>query len=335
MGTLLAIEDLVVNFYTYRGVVKALDGINLVIHQGETVGLVGETGCGKSVTARAIIRLIDNPGRIEGGRILLEGLDLLSLPDPEMRKIRGRKISYIFQEPKKALDPTATVGSQMEEAIIMATGSTQERARGLAGQILAKVGLADPQRVLRSYSFELSGGMAQRIMIGMAVSGHPQLVIADEPTSALDVSIQAQILKLLQQLSADFGSSLLLITHNLGIAAENCDRIAVMYAGRIVEVGPVEAVFGAPAHPYTVGLLEALPGEDKQKLVPIPGMVPDLIFPPPGCRFSNRCSFQSQTCQQERPPALEVGEGHWVSCTSPRFAGTGEKPISGGALHGR
>jgi len=335
MGTLLAIEDLVVNFYTYRGVVKALDGINLVIHQGETVGLVGETGCGKSVTARAIIRLIDNPGRIEGGRILLEGLDLLSLPDPEMRKIRGRKISYIFQEPKKALDPTATVGSQMEEAIIMATGSTQERARGLAGQILAKVGLADPQRVLRSYSFELSGGMAQRIMIGMAVSGHPQLVIADEPTSALDVSIQAQILKLLQQLSADFGSSLLLITHNLGIAAENCDRIAVMYAGRIVEVGPVEAVFGTPAHPYTVGLLEALPGEDKQKLVPIPGMVPDLIFPPPGCRFSNRCSFQSQTCQQERPPALEVGEGHWVSCTSPRFAGTGEKPISGGALHGR
>jgi oligopeptide/dipeptide ABC transporter ATP-binding protein len=335
MGTLLAIEDLVVNFYTYRGVVKALDGINLVIHQGETVGLVGETGCGKSVTARAIIRLIDNPGRIEGGRILLEGLDLLSLPDPEMRKIRGRKISYIFQEPKKALDPTATVGSQMEEAIIMATGSTQERARGLAGQILAKVGLADPQRVLRSYSFELSGGMAQRIMIGMAVSGHPQLVIADEPTSALDVSIQAQILKLLQQLSADFGSSLLLITHNLGIAAENCDRIAVMYAGRIVEVGPVEAVFDTPAHPYTVGLLEALPGEDKQKLVPIPGMVPDLIFPPPGCRFSNRCSFQSQTCQQERPPALEVGEGHWVSCTSPRFAGTGEKPISGGALHGR
>jgi oligopeptide/dipeptide ABC transporter ATP-binding protein len=335
MGMLLAIEDLVVNFYTYRGVVKALDGINLVINQGETVGLVGETGCGKSVTARAIIRLIDNPGRIEGGRILLEGLDLLSLPDAEMRKVRGRKISYIFQEPKKALDPTATVGAQMEEAIIMATGSSQTQARGLAGQILAKVGLADPQRVLQSYSFELSGGMAQRIMIGMAVSGHPQLVIADEPTSALDVSIQAQILKLLQQLSADFGSSLLLITHNLGIAAENCDRIAVMYAGRIVEVGPVEAVFGTPAHPYTVGLLEALPGEDKEKLVPIPGMVPDLIFPPPGCRFSNRCPLQSDACRVERPPALEVGEGHWVSCTSPRFAGTGEKPISGGALHGR
>lgn len=335
MGTLLAIENLVVNFYTYRGVVKALDGINLVIHQGETVGLVGETGCGKSVTARAIIRLIDNPGRIEGGRILLEGLDLLSLPDAEMRKIRGRKISYIFQEPKKALDPTATVGAQMEEAIIMATGSSQTQARGLAGQILAKVGLADPQRVLQSYSFELSGGMAQRIMIGMAVSGHPQLVIADEPTSALDVSIQAQILKLLQQLSTDFGSSLLLITHNLGIAAENCDRIAVMYAGRIVEIGPVEAVFGAPAHPYTVGLLEALPGEDKEKLVPIPGMVPDLIFPPPGCRFSNRCAFQSDACRLERPPALVVGEGHWVSCISPRFAGSGEKPISGGALHGR
>jgi len=169
----------------------------------------------------------------------------------------------------------------------------------------------------------------------MAVSGHPQLVIADEPTSALDVSIQAQILKLLQQLSADFGSSLLLITHNLGIAAENCDRMAVMYAGRIVEVGPVEAVFGAPAHPYTVGLLEALPGEDKEKLVPIPGMVPDLIFPPPGCRFSNRCSFQSEACRQDRPPALEVGEGHWVSCYSPFLNRSGGNPISGEAPHGR
>ena len=335
MGTLLAIEDLVVNFYTYRGVVKALDGINLVINRGETVGLVGETGCGKSVTARAIIRLIDNPGKIEGGRILLEGLDLLSLPEPEMRKVRGRKISFIFQEPKKALDPTATVGAQMEEAVIMATGSSQEKARELSFRILGKVGLADAQRVLESYSFELSGGMAQRIMIGMAVSGHPQLVIADEPTSALDVSIQAQILKLLQQLSADFGSSLLLITHNLGIAAENCDRIAVMYAGRIVEVGPVEAVFGAPAHPYTVGLLEALPGEDKEKLVPIPGMVPDLIFPPPGCRFSNRCSLQSGACRQDRPPALEVGEGHLVSCYSPFLNRSGGNPISGEAPHGR
>jgi oligopeptide/dipeptide ABC transporter ATP-binding protein len=334
MGTLLAIEDLVVNFYTYRGVVKALDGINLVINQGETVGLVGETGCGKSVTARAIIRLIDNPGRIEGGRILLEGLDLLSLPDPEMRKVRGRKISFIFQEPKKALDPTATVGAQMEEAIIMATGSTQEQARGLAGQILGKVGLADPRRVLQSYSFELSGGMAQRIMIGMAISGHPQLVIADEPTSALDVSIQAQVLKLLRQLSADFGSSLLLITHNLGIAAENCDRIAVMYAGRIVEIGPVEAVFGIPAHPYTVGLLEALPGEDKEKLVPIPGMVPDLVFPPPGCRFSNRCSFQSQACRQERPPVWQAGKGHLVSCYSPRLNRSRGTPIPTEAVHG-
>ncbi len=335
MGTLLDIEDLVVNFYTYRGVVKALDGINLVINQEETVGLVGETGCGKSVTARAIIRLIDEPGKIESGRILLEGLDLLSLPDPEMRKIRGRKISFIFQEPKKALDPTATVGAQMEEAIIMATGSGPEQARTLAGQILVKVGLADPQRVLESYSFELSGGMAQRIMIGMAVAGHPQLVIADEPTSALDVSIQAQILKLLQQLSSDFGSSLLLITHNLGIAAENCDRIAVMYAGRIVEVGPVEAVFGHPVHPYTVGLLQALPGEDKQKLVPIPGMVPDLIFPPPGCRFSNRCSLQSIACRQDRPVALEVGKGHWVSCHSPLLNKSGGNPTSGEAGHGR
>ncbi len=334
MEPLLAIEDLVVHFHTYRGVVKALDGINLVIRRGETVGLVGETGCGKSVTARAVIRLIDSPGRVEGGRILLEGRDLLTLPEPEMRKIRGRKISFIFQEPKKALDPTATVGAQMEEALIMAGGSSREQARNLSSRILSQVGLADPLRVLDSYSFELSGGMAQRVMIGMAVSGRPQLVIADEPTSALDVSIQAQILKLLQQLSADFGSSLLLITHNLGIAAENCHRIAVMYAGRIVEVGPVDAVFSHPAHPYTVGLMEALPGEDREKLVPIPGMVPDLIFPPPGCRFSNRCSIPSEACRRDRPPALEVGEGHWVSCYTPLLNPPGEYPQSGRAFDG-
>ena len=251
MEILLHIKDLKVNFYTYRGVVKALDGIDLTIHKRESLGLVGETGCGKSVTARSIIRLIDSPGRIESGRILLNGTDILSLNEAELRTIRGRKISFIFQEPKKALDPTATVGDQLMEAIKIAREISTKDAYDEAAILLQKVGLADAHRLLKSYSFELSGGMAQRVMIGMAICGSPQLVIADEPTSALDVSVQSQILKLLDELLREYGSSLLLITHDLGVAAENCDNIAVMYAGNIVEYGTVDTVFNHPAHPYT------------------------------------------------------------------------------------
>ena len=263
METLLQIRDLIVNFYTYRGIVKALDGINLTIQRRESMGLVGETGCGKSVTARSIMRLIDTPGRIESGQIRLNGTDLLTVNDKEMRSIRGRRISFIFQEPKKALDPTATVGSQLLEAIRIAKGCSAKDARDAARDLLKKVGLADTGRLLKSYSFELSGGMAQRVMIGMAICGSPQLVIADEPTSALDVSVQAQILRLLDDLYKEYGSSLLLITHDLGVAAENCDKIAVMYAGRIVEIGAVADVFSKPAHPYTAMLLAALPTLDR------------------------------------------------------------------------
>jgi peptide/nickel transport system ATP-binding protein len=314
MEKLLQIRDLKVNFYTYRGVVKALDGINLTIQRRESIGLVGETGCGKSVTARSIMRLIDAPGRIESGQILLNGTDILAVSDKEMRSIRGRRISFIFQEPKKALDPTATVGTQLLEAIRIVKDCSPKEARDAARNVLKKVGLADTERLMKSYSFELSGGMAQRVMIGMAICGSPQLVIADEPTSALDVSVQAQILRLLDDLYKEYGSSLLLITHDLGVAAENCDKIAVMYAGRIVEFGPVGGVFNKPAHPYTAKLLAALPTKDRDTLVSIPGMVPDLIHPPPGCRFSNRCDFHAETCTQEIPPMAEIEEGHFVAC---------------------
>jgi peptide/nickel transport system ATP-binding protein/oligopeptide transport system ATP-binding protein len=320
MTTLLHLHDLKVNFYTYRGVVRALDGVDLAIGRQEALGLVGETGCGKSVTARTIIGLIPSSGRVEGGRIEMEGRDLLSLNPSELRALRGRHISFIFQEPKKALDPTATVGSQMEEAIRCATGVSSREARCLAPGFLADVGLSDTERILQSYSFELSGGMAQRVMIAMAVCGRPKLIIADEPTSALDVSVQAQILRLLQDLQTSCGASLLLITHDLGVAAENCHKIAVMYAGWVVEYGPVETVFGQPAHPYTAMLLKALPAPEKTELLAVPGMVPDLINLPPGCRFANRCDRSDSGCLAGRPSQVELNGGHRVLCRHPAGA---------------
>lgn len=321
MDSLLEILDLIISFYTYRGIVKAVDRVNLKINVRESIGLVGETGCGKSVTARAILRLIDPPGRIEGGQILFQGEDILKLAEPKLRRIRGHQISFIFQEPQKALDPTCTVGDQIEETVQISLNVSRKEARTKAVEILNKVGLADAVRLMKSYSFELSGGMAQRVMIGMAICGRPKLIIADEPTSALDVSIQAQILILLRNLYEEFGSSLLLITHDLGVAAENCDQIAVMYAGRIVELGPVEDVFIRPAHPYTFKLLGALPAPESKTLASIPGMVPDLISPPSGCRFSNRCDFARPVCNQERPPLLKAEGRHYVACFTPLTSG--------------
>ncbi len=317
MDPLLDVRDLRINFYTYRGVVKALEGVSFGIAAGEAVGLVGETGCGKSVTARSIMGFVEPPGRIENGKILLEGEDLLQLPESAMRAIRGRRISFIFQEPRKALDPTATVGSQLVEAAVAGQGVDSRSAKSLALKMLAEVGLADGPRVMRSYSFELSGGMAQRAMIAMGAIGGSRLMVADEPTSALDVSIQAQILRLLQKIRKAQNSALLLITHDLGVAAENCDRIIVMYAGRIVENGPVRQIFRKPAHPYTDKLLRALPAPGKTRLESIPGVVPDLIAPPPGCRFSNRCDRVSELCRKDRPPLLEAGARHMVACYHP------------------
>ncbi len=326
MNHLLEVQDLRLNFYTYRGVVQALEGVSFHMAPGEAVGLVGETGCGKSVTARAIMGFIEPPGRIEQGRILLDGRDLLQLKDKALRGIRGREISFIFQEPKKALDPTCTVGAQLMEAATVARGLGKRDAEALAMQTLGQVGLGDAGRVMGSYSFELSGGMAQRVMIAMAVVGGSRLMIADEPTSALDVSIQAQILRLLRRIRREQTSSLLLITHDLGVAAENCDRIIVMYAGRIVESGPVRAIFRSPAHPYTERLLRALPAPGKRRLEAIPGTVPDLVAPPPGCRFSNRCDRATPHCSRERPPSSEIGDGHAVACHHPVIA-----PVSAAA----
>ncbi|MBW2148001.1 MAG: ABC transporter ATP-binding protein [Deltaproteobacteria bacterium] len=319
METLLNIQDLRVNFYTYRGVVKALNGVSLIINKGESVGLVGETGCGKSVSARAIIKLIDFPGRIESGKIYLDGRDLLTLSESQMKYVRGRQISFIFQEPKKGLDPTSKIGDQIEEAIRIARSISKKEARDIVPDILKQVGLADIDRIMKSYSFELSGGMAQRAMIGMAICGRPKLIIADEPTSSLDVSVQAQIIRLLDQLAEKFDSSLLLITHDLGLAAENCEKIAVMYAGNIVEFGPVEKVFNNPTHPYTRGLLRALPTPESDTLFSIPGMVPDLIFPPPGCRFSTRCERKGDGCTTEFPPLVEFDKDHFAACFYPCF----------------
>jgi oligopeptide/dipeptide ABC transporter ATP-binding protein len=321
MEKLLQIKDLIVNFYTYRGIVKALNGVNLTIHKAESVGLVGESGCGKSATAKSIIQLLDSPGKIESGRITFEGTDLLTLSPSALKKIRGKQISFIFQEPKKALDPTSKVGDQLIEAIQIARSVSKREAKDICPDILNQVGLADVQRIMRSYSFELSGGMAQRIMIGMAVCGRPKLLIADEPTSALDVSVQAQIIRLIDDLAKKYGSSLMLITHDLGLAAENCEKIAVMYAGNIVELGPVAEVFGNPSHPYTLGLIQALPSREKNTLSTIPGVVPDLIYPPPGCRFSTRCNRAGDPCIREYPPFNEIGEGHFASCFYPVVEG--------------
>ena len=317
MDSLLDVRDLQIHFHTYRGVVKALEGVSFRIRAGEAVGLVGETGCGKSVTARAIMGFVEPPGRIESGEIRLEGEDLLQLPESAMRRIRGRRISFVFQEPRKALDPTATVGSQLIEAAVAGREVGRRRARALAIEMLAEVGLADGQRVMQSYAFELSGGMAQRAMIAMGAIGGSRLMIADEPTSALDVSIQAQILRLLQKIRRAQMSALLLITHDLGVAAENCERIIVMYAGRIVEDGPVSRIFRSPAHPYTDKLLRALPAPGKTRLESIPGVVPDLIAPPPGCRFSNRCDRASDRCRRQRPPLCAAGAEHLVACHHP------------------
>lgn len=316
-SSLLDVRDLRLNFHTRRGVVHALDGLNFNLAAGECLGIVGETGCGKSVTARAIMGLVPYPGRVEAGEILFEGRNLLTLSPAEMRRMRGRKISFVFQEARRALDPTATIGKQILEAAMLGHDIKAREARQLSIATLKSVGLADAERIMSSYSFELSGGMAQRAMIGMAIVGGAKLVIADEPTSALDVSIQSQILKLLRDVRETTGSSLILITHDLGVAAENCDRVAVMYAGQIVEIAPSESLFRQPAHPYTERLLKALPVPGQEALVSIPGTVPDLIAPPKGCRFANRCDRAVAVCSQVAPPLDEVGPGHLVACYKP------------------
>jgi len=313
---LLKIRDLRTYFYTYKGVVKALEGVNLRIGTNELLGLVGETGCGKTVTGLSILRLIDPPGKIIGGEIVFGGEDLLKLRENEMsERIRGKKISMVFQEPRSSLNPTYTVGSQISEAIRLHQRVDKREATRRAVSILRQTGMPDPERIAGEYPHELSGGMAQRAMIAMALSCDPELLIADEPTSSLDVTIEAQILELIKDLITKFRTSVLLITHDLGIVAETCDKVAVMYAGNVIEYGDVRDIFKRHRHPYTEGLLNAVPKlKMSGELYTIKGTVPNLITPPTGCRFHPRCPEARKECSEFKPSDVEVEPGHSVSC---------------------
>jgi oligopeptide/dipeptide ABC transporter ATP-binding protein len=310
---LLEIKDLVINFYTYRGVVKAINGINLKINKGEFFGLVGETGCGKSVTGSAILNLVQNPGRIEKGEILFKGEDILRMNEDDIReRIRGKEITMIMQHPIAALNPVMKNGDQIAEAL--SKKMTEREARKRAIEMLKEVNIPEPERVARQYPHQLSGGMAQRVMIAMMLSTEPSLLIADEPTTALDVSIQAQVLKLLEDLIKKQKASVLVITHDLSIVAETCDRVGVMYAGDMVEIGNVDQIIYNPKHPYTVGLMRAIPSEDSKELVGIKGNVPDLVNPPSGCRFHPRCDDAMDVCKEEKPKTMQVEADHTVAC---------------------
>jgi len=297
--------------------VKAVNGISFTINKGETVGIVGESGCGKSVTALSIMRLIPNPpGKIVGGEIYFEGQNLLQLDEKEMRRIRGKKISMIFQEPMTSLDPVFTIGHEIMESIQLHQGLKKEEARQKAMQVLKTVGMPDVEKRIDSYPHELSGGMRQRTMIAMALSCNPALLIADEPTTALDVTIQAQILRLIHELKEKFNASVMLITHDLGVIAEMCDRVAVMYAGHIVETTDVETLFGNPLHPYTKGLQKSIPRLDveTERLDTIQGLVPNLLDLPSGCPFHPRCDLRLTKCLQEMPQLVQVKDHHLVKC---------------------
>ncbi len=319
-GPVLEIRDLETYFFTRDGVVKAVDGVDLTVGKSEIVGLVGESGCGKSVTSMSVLRLIQNPGQIVGGEILFHGENLLEASEKEMRAIRGDRISMIFQQPVGSLNPVFTAGSQIAEvyAIHEDIGGKEGSARAVA--MLKKVGIPDPERRAKSYPHELSGGMAQRVMIAMALAAGPELLIADEPTTALDVTIQAQIIDLLGEIRKDLGTSIILITHDLGIVAELADRVAVMYAGEIVEEADTETLFADPKHPYTQGLIGSIPvaGSRREWLDVIPGRVPNLIDLPTGCRFAPRCRAREEAglkiCTEQRPELRVLDGEHTARC---------------------
>jgi len=314
---LLRIENLRVGFGRPGREQLAVDGVSFSLAPGEVLGIVGESGCGKSVTALSILRLIpDPPGRIVSGRILLRGQDLSGVNEKAMNRIRGKEISMIFQEPMTALNPLFRVGEQIAETLRVHEGLSRAAARARALQLIAKVGINDPEQRLDQYPHELSGGMRQRIMIAIALACGPQILIADEPTTALDVTIQAQILVLLRDLQRELGMAVVLITHDLGVVAQVVDRVLVMYAGRIVEEGSVAAVFERPSHPYTRLLLESIPSLDGQqeRLRSIPGMVPSLSNLPPGCRFHPRCPDARPACLERAPALFEIGPGHRAAC---------------------
>lgn len=318
MAALLQIQNLKTQFYTSSGVVKAVDGVSYDVEEGETVAVVGESGCGKSVTALSIMRLVSEPaGKVVGGKVLFQDRNLLELDIEEMRRVRGKDIAMVFQEPMTSLNPVLTIGMQLTETLQQHLGVDQEAATARAVELLGLVGMSDAERRLEQYPHNLSGGMRQRVMIAMALSCEPKLIIADEPTTALDVTIQAQILELMKDLTRRLGVALIIITHNLGVVARYANRVNVMYAGKIIERGDAREIYHNPRHPYTLGLLRSVPRLDQrrgERLVPIIGQPPDLTKLDGGCAFRPRCPFAVDRCAREIPPLEDIGDGHLAAC---------------------
>lgn len=317
MEPILKINDLRVYFDTDDGLVKAVDGVDLEMMRGTTLAIVGESGCGKSVTCMSILRLIPSPpGRVAGGEIIYKGKNLLELSDKEMERIRGNDVSMIFQEPMTSLNPVFTVGDQIQEAIMLHQKKPPDEAGRLAVEILHKVGIPSPEIRVNEYPHQMSGGMKQRVMIAMALSCNPEILIADEPTTALDVTIQAQILDLMKSLQSEMGMSILLITHDMGIVSDMASHVAIMYASKIVEYGSVNDIFENPRHPYTLGLFTSIPrsGDKKENLYVIPGNVPNPLAFPEGCKFWPRCIFAEDICRNREPALEEVRHGHTAAC---------------------
>jgi oligopeptide transport system ATP-binding protein len=316
MSRLLEINNLKTSFFTHLGEVQAVRGVTFSMDKGDILGIVGESGSGKSVTALSIMKLIDHPGRIKEGEILFEGEDLTKRTEKKMSELRGREISMIFQDPMTSLNPVYTIKNQMVEVIRRHNKVSKKEAMDRAVEMLSLVGIPEPERRIKSYPHEFSGGMRQRAMIATALSCSPKLLIADEPTTALDVTIQAQILDLMKKLTKEIGTSIILITHDLGVIAEICTKMVVMYGGMMMEKGTTEQIFHKPSHPYTVGLLQSVPRMDcaKERLIPIPGSPPDLLAPPKGCPFSTRCPHAMQICLEEASPVFQVEENHTSAC---------------------
>lgn len=314
---LLEVKGLRTHFISDQGEVLAVDGIDLYIRKGEVLGVVGESGCGKSVTSLSVMRLVpDPPGKIVGGTLLFKGEDLLQVSEKRMRKIRGNEISMIFQEPMTSLNPVYTVGDQIAEAIRLHRGLSKKEAKQHAVTMLKKVGISRPEQIVKAYPHQLSGGMRQRVMIAMAMSCDPELLIADEPTTALDVTIQAQILDLMRSLNKETGAAILMITHDLGVVASMCDRVVVMYAGQVVEEGDVQTIFKTPKHPYTIGLIQSVPRMDDEidRLYSIPGNVPTPGSMPKGCRFAPRCEAIMEKCKEKMPELVSISSEHQCRC---------------------
>jgi oligopeptide transport system ATP-binding protein len=315
---LLEVENLQASFFTAAGEVKAVDGVSFTLDEGETIGIVGESGSGKSVTAYSILQILTSPGKIVGGSVKFRGEELVGCSAKTIESIRGNKISIIFQDPMTSLNPVYTVGNQLEEAILLHTDRNKAEAHARAIEMLTQVGINEPEKRVKQYPHELSGGMRQRVMIAMALACEPDILIADEPTTALDVTIQAQILELMKSLQKQLGLAIILITHDLGVVAGMCDKVVVMYAGGIIERGSAEDVFYNPCHEYTKGLLASLPNVDnsseKERLIPISGSPVDMLMLPKGCAFSPRCSQAMKICLNERPAPMEMAQGHHASC---------------------